>query len=203
MNRAPVTLQGQFAGFMTRLTAFFVDAFVLISAGVVLAFALQVILNVFRLGCLVSAPETCPQDARPVWQSLINFAIFIRPGVIFGLGPMLAIGYLLFSWTLTGRTVGKALMGLRIVPMNGSRLTLGRSLFRLFGYLVSLAPLGLGFAWILVDDQRRGFHDRLAGTCVVYAWEARTNREFLEKLAYSFGRNPSSSSSPPPQDRSD
>lgn len=201
MRPVPSTLQGQYAGFMTRLAAFVVDAFVLISASVVAAFAIQTVLNVFRLGCVVTAPDSCPRDARPLWQGLINTLLFLRPIVTFGLGPALTVFYLVFSWTLTGRTMGKALMGIRIVPMNGQRMTVGRSLLRLVGYLLSLLPLFLGFVWILADDQRRGWHDRLAGTCVVYAWQARTNQEFLDKLAAGFGRNPPPTMPPRPTRR--
>jgi uncharacterized RDD family membrane protein YckC len=32
---------------------------------------------------------------------------------------------------------------------------------------VSLLPAGLGFAWVLVDPERRAWHDRLSRTRVV------------------------------------
>jgi uncharacterized RDD family membrane protein YckC len=38
----------------------------------------------------------------------------------------------------------------------------------LAGYLLSALPFYLGFLWIL-GPERRGFHDRLAGTEVIYA----------------------------------
>ena len=28
--------------------------------------------------------------------------------------------------------------------------------------------IGLGFLWVLLDNQRQGWHDTLAGTCVLY-----------------------------------
>ncbi|HEX2009796.1 MAG TPA: hypothetical protein VJN44_02550, partial [Roseateles sp.] len=34
-------------------------------------------------------------------------------------------------------------------------------------YFASALPLGLGFAWAALDEERRGWHDRLAGTRVV------------------------------------
>ena len=32
------------------------------------------------------------------------------------------------------------------------------------------AILFLGYLWILFDNRRQGFHDKLAGTIVVYSW---------------------------------
>jgi uncharacterized RDD family membrane protein YckC len=70
-------------------------------------------------------------------------------------------------------------MGLRVVTINGKRLSLLRAILRLIGYLLSALPLYLGFLWTLVDDRRQGWHDKLAGTCVVYTWAARPDERFL------------------------
>jgi uncharacterized RDD family membrane protein YckC len=73
-------------------------------------------------------------------------------------------------WTLIGRTPGMMVLGLRVVTGDGGAPGLTRSLVRAFGYWVS-AILLLGFAWIAIDRRRQGFHDKLAGTFVVYDWE--------------------------------
>jgi hypothetical protein len=40
----------------------------------------------------------------------------------------------------------------------------------------------LGFAGILLGDQRRALHDVIAGTAVIYSWDARTVRmRFLSR----------------------
>jgi len=39
---------------------------------------------------------------------------------------------------------------------------------RYFAYLVSTLPLCLGLLWIAVDKRKQGWHDKLAGTVVVY-----------------------------------
>jgi uncharacterized RDD family membrane protein YckC len=76
--------------------------------------------------------------------------------------------YFFLTTTVIGRTAGKELMGLRVVRTDGSRLSVFRSLFRVFAYLVSLIPLGAGFLWILVDRDRRGWHDHMVGSRVVH-----------------------------------
>ena len=59
-------------------------------------------------------------------------------------------------------------MGVRIARINGQPLTIRRALLRYVGYWLSAIPLGLGFFWVLVDDRRQCWHDKLAGTYVVY-----------------------------------
>ncbi|HEX2370453.1 MAG TPA: RDD family protein, partial [Acidimicrobiia bacterium] len=92
--------------------------------------------------------------------------IQLNPVVLFFVAPVIAVLYFALSTDLTGRTPGKWLMGLRVVRMSGGDITLGRALLRSLGYIVSLIPLGAGFLWVLVDDERRGWHDHIAGTKV-------------------------------------
>ena len=41
---------------------------------------------------------------------------------------------------------------------------------------------GLGFAGILLGDRRRALHDVIAGTAVIYSWDARAARlRFLSR----------------------
>ena len=58
---------------------------------------------------------------------------------------------------------------MRVVRTDGKRLKFGNALRRSLGYIVS-GILFLGYLWILFDNRRQGFHDKLAGTMVVYSW---------------------------------
>jgi uncharacterized RDD family membrane protein YckC len=82
--------------------------------------------------------------------------------------PFLVAFYNVAFWRLRGQTPGKWLLGIRVTPTGGGKLRLGRAVLRLVGYLFSALPFYLGFLWIL-GPQRRGLHDRLAGTEVIYA----------------------------------
>jgi uncharacterized RDD family membrane protein YckC len=74
-----------------------------------------------------------------------------------------------------GRTLGKAVMGLSVVGLDGRQLSVVRSVVRALAYVVSLVPLFAGFIWVLVDRERRGWHDYIARSRVVYA--PRVGRE--------------------------
>jgi hypothetical protein len=53
---------------------------------------------------------------------------------------------------------------------------------RWLGYQLCLATLGIGFLWVLVDDRRMGWHDKLARTCVIYSWKAVQNQRLLRAM---------------------
>src|SRR5262249_20684585 len=95
------------------------------------------------------------------------------------LGVAFVVAYPIAFWVIAERTPGKALMGLRVIRTDGKPMTLGRAVLRYAGYWISALPLFLGFAWILVDDERRGWHDRIAGTCVVYTLHQQAPAERL------------------------
>jgi alpha-D-ribose 1-methylphosphonate 5-triphosphate synthase subunit PhnG len=44
--------------------------------------------------------------------------------------------------------------------------------------------LGLGFLWVLGEDRRRAWHDRIAHTYVLYVWDARYEENFLRNAVY-------------------
>jgi uncharacterized RDD family membrane protein YckC len=87
-------------------------------------------------------------------------------------GPIGAVGamvYTLFCWHRYGATPGKLAYSAKIVDArSGGRAPLGRLAIRYLAYIISAAPLFLGFAWIAIDRRKQAWHDKIAGTRVVY-----------------------------------
>ncbi len=170
---AKMNLLGYYAGFSSRLIAFWIDIIlvtiiVLIGAGLIAAFT--VILPVPAI------METF-NNLFPTMGGGIQYILgLLSLGVV---GFLLYIIYNLLFWALTGQTPGKALLGLRIVGKNGQQVKPIRGMLRLVGYLLGIFSLGLGFLWILLSDRRQGWHDIIAGTYVIYTWEARPDERFL------------------------
>jgi uncharacterized RDD family membrane protein YckC len=81
--------------------------------------------------------------------------------------PIMFILYCAVCWAMLERTPGMALLGIRVVRKNGGRPGFVRSFVRALCYALS-AILLIGFAWSAVDRRRQGFHDKIAGTVVVY-----------------------------------
>jgi uncharacterized RDD family membrane protein YckC len=170
-DASPPNLIGHYTGLFTRLFAFVIDAFIIAIALAIIPWFMNILVKSTGIGVFTTR-----------WTSLVQ--------------PLLASGifaiiftyiYYAFFWFLAGMTIGDAVMGFRIVRTNGKRVGPIRSLIRLIGYAICMIPFGLGFFWILIDDRRQGWHDKLAGTFAVYAWEARPEerfytRDFLKKL---------------------
>lgn len=79
--------------------------------------------------------------------------------------------YFVLFWSTAGQTPGMRLMGLRVLDAAGGHPGIGRSIVRLIGLGLCVIPLCAGFLTVLVDDRRRGLHDMLARTVVVYVQE--------------------------------
>lgn len=96
--------------------------------------------------------------------------------------PSLAV---LIFWFLGGATPGKFIIGARVIDFNsGNKISLRQSLLRYSGYFISFILLGFGFFWIAVDDFKRGWHDKLASTAVIY--HIKNKLFFAIRLALSF-----------------
>ena len=68
-----------------------------------------------------------------------------------------------------GQTPGKRIMGLRVVNEDGTPVDWSTAANRFFiGYSISILPLGLGFYWVLVDKNNQAWHDKIAGTLVIW-----------------------------------
>lgn len=127
----------------------------------------------------------------------VSFAILIVTGrsVSWHLGGSIAVGAVFAAWELTyfgycwaaaGRTPGMALLGLRVVRADGTDLDPWRGVLRALVFPLSIIVCGLGFVGILTQREHRALHDLLAGTAVVYSWDARAAR--LRHLAQTASR---------------
>jgi hypothetical protein len=93
-----------------------------------------------------------------------------RVGVGFGWA---AFYFTLLPFAWQGRTVGKRLLGLRIVELTGRPLTVLTCFGRYGGYAAAMATGGVGFAQILWDANRQAIQDKIAHTVVVDERKAR------------------------------
>lgn len=74
----------------------------------------------------------------------------------------------------TGRTIGKAVMGLQVVRKDGRNLTVAAAALRhLVGYPLTILTAGTGFLLAIFNPKGRALHDYLAGTTVVQARKFR------------------------------
>jgi uncharacterized RDD family membrane protein YckC len=166
-------LLGGYAGFVSRLLAEAIDVTIIAITFVSLTWFTSVTATMlqvrsflgFSIRLISGADGFIEAIFGPVGGSLITL--------------LYVVGYHVIFWSLTGQTPGKALLGLRVVTQDGRRVSPWRALVRIVAYVISAAPLYLGFLWIFIDDRRQAWHDKLAGTVVIFTWAARPDEVFL------------------------
>lgn len=104
---------------------------------------------------------------------LLRGGVRVTPGsaaamVEFVLLLAVTFAYLGLSWRRGGQTLGMRAWRLRLVNVDGSSPVPWRALvLRYLVAMVSLAAVGLGFAWSLFEPNRRTWHDLASGTVLV------------------------------------
>jgi uncharacterized RDD family membrane protein YckC len=96
----------------------------------------------------------------------------ILPFFAYGGASLLVIFILgLYYWLftgLTGQTLGKMAVGIKVVNVQGDRPGLGVAALReILGKLISTIVICIGFIWIAFDNNKQGWHDKIASTYVV------------------------------------
>ena len=140
-----------YAGLVTRSLALGIDLLAINAAIGLIGAVIALVTSMLNLGEL-NADAVVVAALLGVWWLLVG-------------------SYLVLFWTLVGQTPGMSLMHLRVAARDGRRPGLGQSIVRLVGMVLAAIPLMAGYALILFDDRRRGLHDKLAHTVVLYVPE--------------------------------
>ena len=170
-----IDTEGQYAGLISRSVALAIDVtlvtlFLTLSTWIITSF-----LAFFRIDV-----RACPALGAGV--GLRTYLCHGFSYFLLALGIGFAPVYALAFWMLAGQTIGKALMGVRIVRMDGHPISFLTGVRRLLGYLIDVITLGIGFLWVLADDRRQGLHDKVAGTCVIYSGRTRRGEPLWNRL---------------------
>lgn len=80
---------------------------------------------------------------------------------------LLSSTYFVFFHGYGGMTVGKMIMGIKLINRYGEGIGIWDAFVRWIGYYISGAFLCAGFLWSLVDSECQTWHDKIAGTYVV------------------------------------
>lgn len=171
-----VTLQGTYAGSVSRFLAYAID--------------LAASTGLFALGLAAGSLGFQVVTGHSVTWSRSHIVV----AVVFAVWAFFYFGY---SWAASGRTFGMAVLGVRVVRADGAVLDPWRGVLRALAFPLSFLLCGLGFLGILVHREHRALHDLIAGSAVIYAWDARAAR--LRFLAREAERG--ADSGPPRRDR--
>jgi uncharacterized RDD family membrane protein YckC len=130
------------AGFWIRVAATVIDAVIFIFVERSFVFAGRLVHGV---------------SGADVWSaaSLVSFFTLLFTGA-----------YSVTLHATGGQTIGKLLVGVRVVALDGGVPTVGQAFLRWLGYGLSALPFGLGYLMAGLRRDRRALHDLLAGTRV-------------------------------------
>jgi len=136
-------------GFGRRLVATLIDGLIVLFFSVILM-GFFAILSIFVV------------SYNP-YGDLIGFhSLFLVSAILISV-----IYYIRFWAKSEGQTIGKGMMGIRVISTDGSSISVGKGIIRYLGYIIGGLIFSLGFIWITFDSKRQGWHDKLAGTYVV------------------------------------
>jgi predicted Zn finger-like uncharacterized protein len=144
-----------FAGFWARFGAYVIDSVI---AGIIVKISMYLVM--FPISYYVSSHAmsgTNPQLGLLISTLPIAVLIAMLPGTL----------YFIIMWGSKGATLGKMAMKLKIVGPNGSDISYGTAFLRYIGSIISGIPLSLGYLWMLWDDKRQTWHDKMASTYVI------------------------------------
>lgn len=143
---------GQVAGPVSRLLAYFVDILVLSAGFAVLTAIVTYLVTLFSGDNVDSIP------GGTVW------AFGFTGGYL-----VFAFLYWFIGLSIAGSSIGKALVGLRVLALDGTPIRGRQALVRVIVYPFSFI-LGLGLIPIVTAKSHRALHDKAARTTVRYDW---------------------------------
>lgn len=132
--------QAEPASLFRRLAALVYDAF-LVAA---LAFAFTFTVVILRGGEV---------EPRTPWFGLALLGI--------------AVAFYGWFWTRCGQTLGMQAWRIRVTAADGGPVRWPQAVLRFFAAWLAALPAGLGYLWVVLDPERRSWHDRLSATRMI------------------------------------
>lgn len=149
----PPSISGHYAGPVARTAALTIDMF-----AVVFMFGMVTAIVNWTIDLILRRDETYVL-AAPLATTLLVLWTF---------------AYYTVPLAIAGRTLGKAIVGLRVVTREGQPLRARQAVVRVLVLPFSFALLGLGLVGAVFGRERRALHDLAAGSAEVIDWGDRS-----------------------------
>ncbi|MBA3051721.1 RDD family protein [bacterium] len=137
-------IYGKPAGFWIRAIALFFDSIILTIAGGLIGAV---------LGFLLALAVGDVSGFMPLFN-LVGFVI--------------GAAYYICMHGSYGQTLGKMLIGIKVIKINDEPLSYGTALLRYIGRILNIITLFIGYIIVAFNRKKRGMHDFIAGTKVIY-----------------------------------
>jgi uncharacterized RDD family membrane protein YckC/Tfp pilus assembly protein PilE len=135
-----------YAGFWKRLAAMILDWLIMLIPALLIGFVIGVMVGVSSEGSEQSSAE-----------ALGNLAGFLLSWLYFAF----------MESSAKQATLGKMALGIKVVDLQGKRISFGRASGRFFGKIVSGITLGIGYVMAAFTQRKQALHDMMASCLVV------------------------------------
>jgi uncharacterized RDD family membrane protein YckC len=146
----------RFGGFWRRFIAYIVDKLILYLMSLILFF-----IGLFAMGFGGASPWSIVTTGNLPRETGFFMALYCATAFF------MDMFYFIWFHGTIGQTLGKRLLGLRLIRTSGEKMTLGIAFLRWVGSLISGLFVFLGFIWIAIDHRKQGWHDKIAATLVI------------------------------------
>ena len=158
-----VSIQFQLAGLGSRAAALILDQLILYAIDIILIIIfLLVTKGITTWG--IDNSETLPLAITIILLFVINWGYFFA-----------------FEFFAGGKTIGKKILGIRVIQENGHSLTLLSSFIRNLLRIIDALPISyfLGFTMMFFHPKHKRIGDLVAGTIVIHERKAQKNKKKL------------------------
>ncbi|MDN3016248.1 RDD family protein [Paenibacillus sp. BSR1-1] len=157
-----VSLQFQLSGLGSRAAAFLIDQLILWAVNAVIIIILVIIMKNETFLPIFFAENTIPIAIVIIALFIINWGYFFA-----------------FEFFLGGRTIGKKILGIRVIQENGHSITLLSSFIRNLMRIIDSLPTAylLGMIMVFFHSKHKRLGDLVAGTIVVHERKAKRKKK--------------------------
>jgi uncharacterized RDD family membrane protein YckC len=162
-----VSIQFQLAGLGSRAAAFILDQLILYAVDIILIIIFLLVTKGITTWGTFHNSETLPLAITIILFFVINWGYFFA-----------------FEFFAGGKTIGKKILGIRVIQENGHSLTLLSSFIRNLLRIIDALPVSylLGFIMMFFHPKHKRIGDLVAGTIVVHERKAQKKKKKLSSV---------------------
>ncbi|MDR3634116.1 MAG: RDD family protein [Isosphaeraceae bacterium] len=146
-----------YAGFWIRVVAHIID-------NILMFVVVGIPMNILQFVVIGLPPVAAPgEPAPPPNPAALGVLLF---SVVVSI--LASVGYYAgMESSKYQATLGKMALGLKVVDLNGRRISFARATGRLFSKFLSALICYIGFIMVAFTEKKQGLHDMIAGTLVI------------------------------------
>ena len=157
--------QVKYAGFWLRFAAYIIDQFVIGIAGLILAvpFIIAIVAFGINLSVMNNTSDFFDHGGLMMIGGIIGLVVLVALLSV----VMKWLCYALMESSKYGGTIGKMAVSIKVVDLEGNRISFGRATGRYFSRIITNMTLLIGYILAGVTQKKQALHDMIASCLVI------------------------------------